>query len=112
MGIVIGGAVSVFVILRDNYRPPFFLDRAERTEGEHIELVLAEEVTFLNKASIMLTLNHVLTNFSVVINALRLMHIDDDVLEIIEELKVTAAYKNIKMETIGLDKFYAQRQLA
>lgn len=111
MGIMIGGAVSVFVILRDNYRTPFFLDRAERAEGEHVELVLAEEVTFLNKASIMLTLNHVAPNSSVVIDASRSVHIDDDVLEIIEEFKATAAYKNIKMETIGLDKFYVQRQL-
>lgn len=111
-GIVIGGAVSVFMILRDNYRTPFFVDREAHYEGEHIELVLAQEVTFLNKASIMLTLDHVAPNSTVRIDGSQSVHIDDDVLEIIEDFKATAAYKNIKMETIGLDRFYAQRQLS
>ncbi|MBX0331816.1 SulP family inorganic anion transporter [Pontibacter sp. HSC-14F20] len=111
VGIMIGGAVSVFLILRDNYRTPFFVEGGEHYEGEHIELVLAQEVTFLNKASIMLTLNHVAPNSTVVIDASNSVHIDDDVLEIIEEFKATAAYKNIKMETIGLDRFYTQPKL-
>jgi MFS superfamily sulfate permease-like transporter len=111
-GIMIGGAVSVFMILRDNYRTPFFIDKKAHHEGERVELVLSEEVTFLNKASIMLTLDHVAPNSTVVIDASRSVNIDDDVLEILEEFKATAAYKNIRIEQIGLDKFYQQRKLA
>lgn len=111
-GIMIGGAVSVFMILRDNYRTPFFIDKKAHYEGERVELVLSEEVTFLNKASVMLTLDHVAPNSTVVIDASRSVNIDDDVLEIIEEFKATAAYKNIKIEQIGLDKFFAQRKPA
>ncbi|MDX5419514.1 MAG: SulP family inorganic anion transporter, partial [Hymenobacteraceae bacterium] len=111
-GIMIGGAVSVFVILRDNYKTPFFVAEDAHYEGEKIELTLSEEVTFLNKASIMLTLDHVAPNSTVVIDASRSVNIDDDVLEIIEEFKATAAYKNIKIETIGLDKFYAMRKVS
>ncbi|GAB3196187.1 MFS superfamily sulfate permease-like transporter [Pontibacter aydingkolensis] len=103
-GIVIGGAVSAFIILRDNYRTPFFIDKEAHHEGEKVELVLSEEVTFLNKASIMLTLDHVAPNSEVVIDATRSVNIDDDVLEIIEEFRNTAAYKNIRLETIGLEK--------
>lgn len=108
-GIMIGGAVAVFVILRDNYRNPFFFDKKGHHEGERIQLVLSEEVTFLNKASIMLTLQHVAPNSEVVIDATRSVNIDEDVLEIIEEFKSKAAYKNIKLEIIGLDRFYKTR---
>ncbi|PVY42160.1 SulP family inorganic anion transporter [Pontibacter virosus] len=111
-GIMIGGGVSVFMILRDNYRTPFFIDKQAHHEGERVELVLSEEVTFLNKASIMLTLDHVAPNSTVVIDASRSVNIDDDVLEILEEFKATAAYKNIQIEQLGLDKFYAQRKVA
>jgi MFS superfamily sulfate permease-like transporter len=104
-GIMIGGAVSVFVILRDNYRTPFFLDKESHHEGEKVELVLSEEVTFLNKASMMLTLDHVARNSEVVIDATRSVNIDDDVLEIIEEYKNTAAYRNIRLKLIGLERF-------
>jgi hypothetical protein len=48
----------------------------------------------------------------VMIDASRSVNIDDDVLEILEEFKATAAYKNINIEQIGLDKFYQQRKLA
>lgn len=53
----------------------------------------------------MLTLDHVARNSEVVIDASRSVNIDDDVLEIIEEFKNTAAYKNIRLTLIGLDKF-------
>ncbi|WP_246000661.1 SulP family inorganic anion transporter [Pontibacter diazotrophicus] len=104
-GILIGGAVSVFVILRDNYKTPFFVDKESHHEGEKVELVLAQDVTFLNKASMMLTLDHVARNSEVVIDATRSVNIDDDVLEIIEEFKNTAAYRNIRLTLIGMDKF-------
>lgn len=111
-GIMIGGAVSVFVILRDNYKTPFFFEKEKHHEGEKIELVLSEEVTFLNKASIMLTLDHVAPNSEVIIDASRSVNIDDDVLEILEDFRNTAAYKNIRLETIGLEKFRRTPQLS
>lgn len=110
-GIMIGGAVSVFVILRDNYKTPFFVDKKEHHEGEVVDLELSEEVTFLNKASIMLTLDHVAPNSTVNIDATRSVNIDDDVLEIIEEFKDTAAYKNIQLNLTGLDRFYERRKV-
>lgn len=103
-GILIGGAVSVFFILRDNYKTPYFFQREEHQKGQKIKLTLSEEVTFLNKASMLLTLDHLPPNSDVIIDASRSVNIDDDVLEIIEEFKQAAAYKNIRLETIGLEK--------
>ncbi len=107
-GIMIGGGVAVFLILRDNYKTPFFIDRKDHHEGEKINLTLSEEVTFLNKASIMLTLDHVAPNSEVVIDASRSVNIDDDVLEILHEFKSNAQYKNITLTTIDLDRHFAK----
>lgn len=103
-GILVGGAVAIFTILRDNYKTPYFFDQEKHQKGEKIKLTLSEEVTFLNKASMMLTLDHLPANSAVVIDATRSVNIDDDVLEIIEEFKQNAAYRNIELETIGLER--------
>ena len=103
-GILIGGAVSVFFILRDSYKTPYFFHKEDHHEGEKIKITLSEAVTFLNKASLMLTLDHLPENSEVQIDATKSVNIDDDILEIIEEFKQTADYKNIKLEIVGLDK--------
>jgi predicted methyltransferase len=72
---------------------------------------LIGEVTFLNKASIMLTLDHVVPNSEVVIDASRSVNIDDDVLEIIYEFRSNAEYKNIKLITIDLDRHFAKSKM-
>lgn len=110
-GIIIGGIVSIFFILRDNYKTPHFFDREQHHEGEKIKITLSEEVTFLNKASVLLTLDHLPKNSKVLIDASRSINIDDDVLEIIEEFKQTAAYKNIELETKGLEKHKRESKL-
>ena len=111
MGIAIGGAVAVFLILRDNYKTPYFFHKEGHQKGEKINITLSEEVTFLNKASMMLTLDHLPANSEVLIDATRSINIDDDVLEIIEEFKQTAMYKNIKLETRGLEKHFTKSAL-
>lgn len=103
-GIAIGAVVAIFSILRDNYKTPYFFDKEEHHKGEKIKITLSEEVTFLNKASVMLTLDHLPKNSEVLIDATKSVNIDDDVLEIIEEFKQNAAYKNIQLETVGLEK--------
>jgi MFS superfamily sulfate permease-like transporter len=110
-GIMVGGGVAIFLILRDNYKTPFFIDRRGHHEGEKINLTLSEEVTFLNKASIMLTLDHVAPNSEVVIDASRSVNIDDDVLEIIQDFRSNAKYKNIKLTTIDLDRHFARSKM-
>lgn len=110
-GIMVGGGVAVFLILRDNYKTPFFLDRKSHHEGETITLSLSENVTFLNKASIMLTLDHVAPNSEVIIDASRSRSIDDDVLEIIHEFRSNAAYKNIKLVLVDVDRHFEKSRV-
>jgi hypothetical protein len=68
-----------------------------------INLRLSQEVTFLNKASIQMTLDQVSPNSTVIIDGSESVEIDHDVLEIIQDFKCySAPPKNIKVETIGI----------
>lgn len=103
MGIGIGLAVAIFYILLNNYKTPYFVEDKRKDDGV-IHLELAEDVSFLNKASILLSLKKLPPNSKVVIDASQTLHIDYDIKDIIIDYKANAAYKNIELEFIGLDE--------
>jgi carbonic anhydrase len=102
-GIFIGMQVAFYFILRKNYKNSYHY-HMEVTENKNIiTLRLSEEVTFLNKGSILQTLNHLPKDCKVIIDGSKSLNIDYDVLEIIQEFKQhTAPNKNITVETIGI----------
>lgn len=104
-GIGIGMAVSVFFILRSNYKRSYFFHKETHKEGDIITITLAEDVTFLNKGSIMQTLTHLPENTTVVIDGSKSHNIDLDVLEIIHDFKNTAELKNINLELKNIPEF-------
>jgi MFS superfamily sulfate permease-like transporter len=104
-GIGIGMAISVFFILRNNYRRSYFFHKETHKEGDKITITLAEDVTFLNKGSIMQTLSHLPEDTTVVIDGSKSHNIDLDVLEIIHDFKNTAELKNIKLELKNIPEF-------
>jgi MFS superfamily sulfate permease-like transporter len=104
-GIAIGMTVSIFFILRNNYKRGYFFHKEDHHEGEKITIQLAEDVTFLNKGSIALTLDHLPHNSSVIIDGSKSHNIDADVLEIIHDFKNTAALKQIKLELRNIKEF-------
>jgi MFS superfamily sulfate permease-like transporter len=101
-GIVVGMVVGVYYILRTNFRSPFFYTKKELTGKDIIHLKLSEHVSFLNKASIVVTLEKLPENSHVVIDGANSEYIDYDVLEAIENFKVTAEEKNIQLEIVGI----------
>lgn len=90
-GVGIGLAISIFYILRQNARMPFYYQRSSFSNGDLIKLTLAQEVSFLNKASIKETLEHIPSNSSLIIDASRTQYIDFDVLELIKDFAETRA---------------------
>ncbi|MCB0636533.1 MAG: SulP family inorganic anion transporter [Lewinella sp.] len=100
IGIGLGLGVAIFYVLRNNYKKPYFFHPEEHVQGERIRLELSEDVTFLNKAAILQTLNHLPDNSKVVIDASNTVEIDYDVQEIIEDFKQNAAYRGIDVEVI------------
>jgi MFS superfamily sulfate permease-like transporter len=86
-GIGIGMAVALYFILIRNYRNNYHLKREQVDDRELIHLTLSEEVTFLNKGSIQLTLEKLPERAHVVIDGSRSVAIDYDVLEAIQEFR-------------------------
>lgn len=102
VGIGLGLVVAIFYVLYNNYKKPYFFYPEKHEEGAPIRFELSEDVTFLNKASILQTLNHLPENSKVVIDATNTVDIDLDVIEIIEDFRQNASYKNIELEIHGL----------
>jgi MFS superfamily sulfate permease-like transporter len=104
MGIGLGLVVAIFVILRNNFKNSFHLSETKQKESLHMKMTLSEDVTFLNKASILKTLKDIPDNTELEINASNTSFIHFDVLEIIEDFKINAKTRNIKVTTVDLHK--------
>ncbi len=107
IGVVIGLMVSVFYLLRSNYRNPFVKEENKLHIGEVLKIELPNQVSFFNKASIKETLWNVPENSKVLIDANYSDYIDNDVLEIIHDYKdVVAPERNIQLNILGLKDKY------
>ncbi|RYD57692.1 MAG: SulP family inorganic anion transporter [Sphingobacteriales bacterium] len=106
-GVGIGLLISIFYILRQNMRIPYYYQRNTFSNGELVKLTLAQEVSFLNKASIKDTLDHLTPNTTVVIDASQTEYIDFDVLDLIRDFYDNQApEKHIKMSLVGFKETY------
>jgi SulP family sulfate permease len=103
-GIGIGMVIAIFYILRNHYRNAYSLEKVpERPDNKAAyRMLLAEEVSFLNKGSILKTLNNVDEGSTVIIDASESKVIDHDVIEVIEDFAVSAKRRNIRVEVTGL----------
>ncbi len=101
-GIGLGMAVAIFIVLRNNYKIPLNLNADTSEETNKIKITLSEDVTFLNKASVLSTLNNIPDNSIVEINASETHFIHYDVTKIIEDFAINAEARGIKLTIIDL----------
>jgi carbonic anhydrase len=106
LGISIGLAIGVFYVLKNNMQNTYSNNIKSRKENEPIHIVLSEEVSFLNKASILKTLDELPEDSHVIIDGSRSRYIDYDVLEVINDFKDTAKLRNIKFELEKIKDVY------
>lgn len=101
-GIAIGMAFGIFYTLRHSYRNAYYMEDVMTTEEGHEvhHLVLAEEVSFFNKASIIQALEAIPANSKVIIDCANSKSIAYDVVEFIQDYRSSAKLKNISVETI------------
>ncbi len=102
MGIGLGMAVAISVILYNNYKIPYKMKRENLEGKEKIKITLSEDVTFLNKASILKSLEQIPNDTSVEIDASNTHFIHPDICEIIEDFKINAEARNIEVTAIAL----------
>lgn len=104
VGVAIGMATGIFLILRANLQTPYFMHRSEVREEEHaggrrkhILIELSENVSFLNKASVSRALEQIPEGTVVVIDASRSRYIDRDVVDLIHDFDDAASHRGIQV---------------
>ncbi len=102
-GITVGILFGIFYTLRHSYRNSHHMKETISTEEGQVlhHLVLAEEVSFFNKANVIKELDEIPANSKVIIDCSKSKSIAYDVVEIIQNYKNNAKTKNITVETIN-----------
>ena len=102
-GITVGILVGIFYTLRHSYRNSHYVkDIVSDEQGKTVHhLVLAEEVSFFNKASLLNTLDSIPNESKVIIDCTNSKSIAHDVIEIITNYEANAKIKNIVVEKIN-----------
>jgi MFS superfamily sulfate permease-like transporter len=98
IGISIGLGVAIFIILWENLKNPYVFKETHDAAHLHYRIVLSEQVTFLNKAQILKELNRIPEYAELLIDASQTKMIEHDVLEIINDFKTNAKFKNIAVK--------------
>ncbi|AMR34512.1 hypothetical protein A0256_11100 [Mucilaginibacter sp. PAMC 26640] len=106
IGVGIGMLVGIFYILRTNMRNPYFYTITTKGDKKTITIRLAEEVSFLNKAAIQVTLTSLPKGSDVIIDGSNSRFIDPDVLEIIHNYKHNAYTKGIIVQLVDIQDRY------
>ncbi len=106
IGILLGLTVGIFHILYNNFRNPYVVKILNEDGVQKLRLELCEHLTFLNKASIIETISCLPDNSEIIIDASRSQFIHPDIIEILEDFKESAEYRNIRLQLLGLDKAY------
>ncbi len=106
IGVGIGMLVGIFYILRTNLRNPYFYQITNNGDKKVIKIKLAEEVSFLNKAAIQITLTSLPKGTDVVIDGSNSRYIDPDVIEIIHNYKHNAYTKGIIVQLVDIKDKY------
>ena len=104
-GVSIGLILGFFFILKDNAKAGSHLRRdavGDAEDPSHLHLRLPEHVSFLNKASIVTTLEQLPTGSRVILDGTRTTAIDHDVLEAIEAFRQAAPARGIDLELRGI----------
>jgi len=101
VGIGIGMAVAIFLILRSHYLNAFSFHKIVKEDELHLKLTLAEEISFLNKAALLKQLQELPSKAEVEVDASKTVHIDHDVLELIQDYQEKAALKQISLTMTG-----------
>ena len=103
VGVGIGLAIAIIVLLKENFQLPVQVYHLPEERGERVRIVLAQHVSFLNKASVLQSLNTIPNDATVEIDGTNAIYVHADVIEIIDDFVIGAAARNIKVMVKGLD---------
>ena len=102
VGISLGLAVGVVVILIKSFQNSHFLHIEDKSNGKHrIKMTLAEEVTFFNKGAILKELDSLPRDTYLEIDVRKTRFLDYDIIEILQDFALKAKERNIDIQLIS-----------
>lgn len=102
IGLAIGLAISISFILYSNLRRPMRRIVEKHLGGEVIHLELANQISFLNRASLERALREIPSSGHVLLDARQTHYIDPDVLSLIQEFKDhTGPARGVNVSLVG-----------
>ncbi|MEM5566516.1 SulP family inorganic anion transporter [Psychroserpens sp. AS72] len=102
VGIGLGLAVGVVVILLKSYQNSHFLHIEDKSNGKHrIKMELAEEVTFFNKGAILKELDSLPRDTYLEFDVTKTRYLDYDIVEILDDFAFKAKERNIDIRLIS-----------
>ena len=102
VGIGMGLAVGIVIILIKNYQNSHFLHIEKKNDDiEKVKMTLAEEVTFINKGAILKELEQIAPDTKLEINVKNTRFLDYDIIEILEDFLLKAKNRNIEISLIS-----------
>lgn len=102
MGIGLGLAVGIVVILIKSYQNSHFLHIEDQSNGKHrIKMTFAEEVTFFNKGAILKELDSLPRDTYLELDVRKTRYLDNDIIEILEDFAFKAKERNIDIKLIS-----------
>tara|TARA_R110000868_G_scaffold124959_4_gene330144 strand:+ start:77886 stop:79478 length:1593 start_codon:yes stop_codon:yes gene_type:complete len=102
VGIGLGLAVGIVVILLKSYQNSHFLHIEDNSNGKHkIKMTLAEEVTFFNKGAILKELDSLPRDTYLELDLLKTRYLDNDIIEILEDFSIKAKERNIDIKLVS-----------
>jgi carbonic anhydrase len=106
-GILIGLLVSLFYILKSNSQARLDIIKEIYPNGVTSRLVLPQQTSFLNKASLVAELESIPKESQLIIDARYSDYIDKEILELIKEFQQEqAVHKKISLNLIGFKDHY------
>ena len=106
-GVLIGMSVSIIFILVNATKDLIYSTQKLTNTGTLQQLVLSEQVTFLNKAHLNEFFNSIKPGMNVWVDARQTRYIEQDCLEILQDFKSRAALENIPCTITGLKDHYS-----
>ncbi len=101
LGIGLGLAVGIIVILFKSYQNSHFLHKEGDSDDGQLKMTLAEEVTFFNKGAILKELDNLPENSSLELDVRKTRYLDNDIIEILEDFSDKAKQKNIDIKLVS-----------
>ncbi len=102
IGIGLGLAVGIVVVLIKSYQNSHFLHIEDKSNGViKTKMTLAEEVTFFNKGAILKELDALPENSNLTLDIRKTKYLDFDIIEILEDFAIKVKDRNINIELIS-----------